>query len=74
VLVLLLSASMLWTGRYLLGQNKPGFPDGFDAVQVAPHSHRVLFENAFIRVLEVTVAPGTREPMHHHRWPSIFLT
>jgi hypothetical protein len=39
---------------------------------VAPKSHRVLFENAFVRVLEVIVAPGTTEPMHHHRWPSLF--
>ena len=51
-----------------------GFPNGFDAVQVAPNSHRVMFENPFVRVLEVKVPPGTKEPMHHHRWPSIFLT
>ena len=73
-LILLLSAFALLAGRsHLLGQDKSGFPDGFDAVQVAPKSHRVLFENAFVRVLEVTVAPGTKEPMHHHRWPSLFL-
>jgi hypothetical protein len=58
----------------LAGQSPSGFPDGYDAVQAAPNSHRVLFENAFVRVLEVTVAPGTKEPMHHHRWPSLFLT
>jgi hypothetical protein len=51
-----------------------GFPDGFDAVQAAPASHRVIFENALVRVLEVTVPPpGKTEPMHHHRWPSFFL-
>lgn len=51
-----------------------GFPDGYDAVQAAPGSHRVIFENALVRVLEVTVPPtGTSEPMHHHRWPSFFL-
>lgn len=55
-------------------QDKSGFPDGYDAVQAAPNSHRVIFENAFVRVLEVTVpAPGTTEPMHNHRWPSFFL-
>jgi hypothetical protein len=58
---------------HLFGQDKSDFPDGYDAVQAAPSSHRVLFENAFVRVLEVTVAPGTTEPMHQHRWPSIFL-
>jgi hypothetical protein len=51
-----------------------GFPDGFDAVQAAPASHKVIFENNWVRVLEVTVPPnGQSEPMHHHRWPSFFL-
>ena len=51
-----------------------GFPDGYDAVEAAPGSHRVIFENALVRVLQVTVPPaGTTEPMHHHRWPSFFL-
>ena len=55
-------------------QDKSGFPDGYDAVQVAPNSHKVIFENSLVRVLEVTVPPSsTTEPMHHHRWPSFFL-
>ncbi len=59
---------------YAYGQDKTQFPDGFDAVQAAPKSHKVIFENAFVRVLEVTVPPaGTTEPMHHHRRPSFFL-
>ena len=59
---------------YAYGQDKSRFPDGFDAVQAAPNSHKVIFENEFVRVLEVTVPPpGTTEPMHHHRWPSFFL-
>jgi hypothetical protein len=57
------------------GQNKADFPDGYDAVEAAPNSHKVIFENAFVRVLEVTVPPtGVTEPMHHHRWPSFFLS
>jgi hypothetical protein len=51
-----------------------GFPNGFDAVQAAPASHHVVFENAFVRVLNVTLPPaGSAEPMHYHRWPSLFL-
>lgn len=51
-----------------------GFPAGYDAVQAAPGSHKVIFENSLVRVLEVTVPPnGRAEPMHHHRWPSFFL-
>jgi hypothetical protein len=59
---------------YVNAQGKSDFPDGYDAVQAAPNSHRVIFENEFVRVLEVTVPPpGTTEPMHHHRWHSFFL-
>ena len=58
---------------YAYGQDKAGFPDGFDAVQAAPNSHRVIFENEFVRVLEVTFpAPGTTEPMHHHHGRGFF--
>ncbi len=42
-----------------------------DATQAAPQNHKVLFENDEVRVLEVTVAPGTREPMHVHRYPAV---
>ena len=65
----------LWAmPRICLAQDKAGFPDGYDAVQAAPDSHRVIFENSLVRVLIVTVpAPGKTEPMHHHRWPSFFL-
>jgi hypothetical protein len=55
-------------------QDKSGFPDGYDAVQAAPNSHKVIFENVFVRVLEVSVSPGTTVPMHHHRWPSLLVS
>lgn len=58
---------------YAYGQDKSDFPDGHDGVQAAPHSHRVIFENEFVRVLEVSIEPGTTEPFHHHRWPSFFI-
>jgi hypothetical protein len=59
---------------YSYGQDTSGFPDGYDAVQAAPNSHKVIFENALVRVLEVTVPPaGGTVPMHHHRWPSLVL-
>jgi hypothetical protein len=60
---------------YLYGQDKSLYPDGYDAVEAAPISHKVLFENAFVRVLEIPTPPkGTIIPMHHHRWPSFFLS
>src|ERR1700723_4241637 len=59
---------------YLYGQDKSSFPDGYDAVQAAPDTHKVIFENEFVRVLEVSVpAAGKMIPMHHHRWPGFFL-
>jgi len=72
----LLLTSLILSARhlYLHGQDRSGFPEGYDAVQAAPGSHKVIFENELVRVLEVTVPPpGTTIPMHHHRWPSFFL-
>jgi hypothetical protein len=63
-------------GRQVLGmtQDESNFPEGYDAVTAAPGSHKVIFENALVRVLEVTMPPpGKTEPMHHHRWPGFFL-
>lgn len=48
--------------------------DELDAVVAAPGSHRVVFENEKVRVLEVSVPAGTREPEHTHRWPSVMMT
>ncbi|AMJ66661.1 hypothetical protein [Hymenobacter sp. PAMC 26628] len=47
------------------------WPDSLDAVVAAPQFHRILFENDRVRVLEVTVGPHQREPVHTHRWPSV---
>jgi hypothetical protein len=76
LIAVLIVSSVVLSARYahVHGQDKSDFPDGYDAVQAAPGSHKVIFENAFVRVLEVTVPPpGTTIPMHHHRWPSFFL-
>src|SRR5512142_465152 len=68
-------AALIASRRVSYGQDKSDFPDGYDAVEAAPNSHKVIFENVLVRVLEVIVpAPGTTEPMHHHHWPSFFLS
>jgi hypothetical protein len=66
---------VICAGRVLgFTQNSADFPQGYDAVKAAPDSHKVIFENALVRVLEVTMPPpGKTEPMHHHHWPSFFL-
>ena len=48
------------------------WPDSMDAVNSAPKIHKVLFENDHIRLLEVTVPAGTTEPIHGHKYPSVF--
>ena len=44
-----------------------------DAVAAAPKNHIVLFENEALRVIEVILEPDEEEPVHHHRWPSVFV-
>jgi hypothetical protein len=59
---------------YLHPQNTGDFPPGFDALHAAPDSHKLLFENSLVRVLEVDLPkPGQTVPMHHHRWPSLAI-
>lgn len=58
--------------------NNPGddplsWDPALDAVTAAPKHHKVLFENDNLRVLEVTLEPNDEEPVHHHRWPSVFV-
>jgi hypothetical protein len=47
------------------------WPDSLDALKAAPESHRLLFENDAVRVLETTIAPRQTTPVHTHRWPGI---
>jgi hypothetical protein len=47
------------------------WPDSLDALTAASGFHRLLFENAHVRVLEVRIGPGQFVPVHTHRWPSV---
>ena len=47
------------------------WPAALDATVAAPQNHKVVLENERVRVLEVTVQPGEREPVHGHKWPSV---
>ena len=47
------------------------WPAHLDAVTAAPENHKVLLENEKVRVLEVFLGPEEKEPLHHHKWPSI---
>jgi len=50
--------------------NPADWPAALDAVVAAPQNHKILLENDKVRVLEVTLLPGEKEPLHHHQWPS----
>jgi predicted metal-dependent enzyme (double-stranded beta helix superfamily) len=41
-------------------------PEDLDPLRVVPDTHKLVFENQFVRVLEVNVPPGKLEPWHKH--------
>jgi hypothetical protein len=58
----------------IIDQTDPRLWDpNLDAVIAAPANHKVVFENDRLRVLEVILGPDEEEPIHHHRWPSVFV-
>jgi hypothetical protein len=57
----------LLTGRIALRAEENSTESApYDAVVAAPDNHRVVFENERVRVLEVTIKPGEKEPFHEH--------
>jgi predicted metal-dependent enzyme (double-stranded beta helix superfamily) len=55
------------------GTDPASWDPQLDAVTAAPQHHQVLYEDDLIRVVSVSIAPGLQEPVHHHRWPSVFV-
>jgi hypothetical protein len=46
---------------------RPAFTqETLDPVKLMPHTHKLLFENEFVRVVESRVPPGATEPKHVH--------
>lgn len=45
----------------------------YDAVAAAPYSHRVLFEDEHVRVLEINLPALATEPIHVHALPSVIM-
>ena len=46
------------------------WPPELDALSAAPAQHRLVLENAQVRVLDTRIAPGERTPVHTHQWPA----
>ena len=40
--------------------------ENLDPVKVCPDTHKTIFENSFVRVIEAKVPPGGREAKHRH--------
>lgn len=47
------------------------WPDSLDALVAAGETHRLVFENESVRVLETRIPPGVTTPIHTHRWPGV---
>jgi hypothetical protein len=45
----------------------------YDAVAAAPYSHKVLFEDEHVRVLEINLPALATEPIHIHALPSVIM-
>lgn len=45
----------------------------YDAVRAAPNSHRVVFEDEHVRVLQILLPPLAAEPIHIHALPSVIM-
>ena len=46
------------------------WPEELDALVAAPQHHKLLFENAFVRVIDTLIPPGEITNLHTHRWPA----
>jgi quercetin dioxygenase-like cupin family protein len=62
---LLASAAALLVAVAAVAGSQPA-DDALDPVKVAPDTHKIAFENAFVRILEVRVPAGKTEPRHRH--------
>ena len=63
LLLAALVSGVLGAGRVVLSQSGD---DALDPLRVAGDTHRLAFENSFVRVLDVRLPPGKLEPRHRH--------
>lgn len=57
----------------LAGEQPWPWPETMDALLAAPGSHRLLLENDQVRVLDVVIEAGAREPEHTHQAVSVMI-
>ncbi len=49
-------------------------PQAYFPLTAAPENHKVLLENEFVLVLDVSIPPAATVPAHLHPWPAVFIT
>jgi hypothetical protein len=71
--LLLLTLSTLLVGLSVseCGKAAAQEVDPHDAVAAAPAFHRIVLENDSVRVLEIILKPGEKEPFHTHSLPGV---
>jgi len=62
--VILATAAIVIAITALVGTQSKDDP--LDPIRAAPDTHKLAFENAFVRVLDVRVPPGSIEKRHRH--------
>lgn len=49
------------------------WPASLDGPTAAPKNHKVILENEYVRVLELSGDPHEKERVHVHPWPSVYI-
>src|SRR5262245_50733414 len=47
-------------------RSSSAIPQNLDALKVAGDTHKLVFENQFVRVIETRLPPGKTEPLQQH--------
>lgn len=51
--------------------SKWNWSDSLDAIKEAPNSHKIVYEDSTVRILQVILEANNTEPVHTHQWRSI---
>jgi hypothetical protein len=57
--------------NHVLSKANWQWSDSLDALHSAAASHRLVYEDSTVRILQVVLKPTTTEPVHTHRWRSV---
>ncbi|MGA7415194.1 MAG: hypothetical protein WBW33_32280 [Bryobacteraceae bacterium] len=59
-------AAILFLAAAALIVHRVTAQDAFDSLIVCHETQKLIFENAFVRVIDDVIPPGVSEPKHHH--------